>query len=54
VTVIIVLEMNIVQILNSSSIWSVLKGSDNGILQLLLVDFWTLSIVWHSERIAVF
>jgi hypothetical protein len=29
---------------------STVKGSDDGILQLLLLDFWTLFTIWYSEK----
>jgi hypothetical protein len=28
----------------------IIKGSDNGTLQLLLLDFWTLSIIGYYEK----
>jgi hypothetical protein len=37
-----------------TSIKSVLKGSDDGILQLLLLDFRTFSTVWYSEKSTTF
>jgi hypothetical protein len=33
---------------------SILKGSDDGVLQSGLVCFWTLSIVWYSKKYTVF
>jgi hypothetical protein len=32
----------------------VIKDPDNGILQLLFLDFWTLSIIWYSGKNTTF
>jgi hypothetical protein len=49
-------EANIIHASHNSNVLSslVMKGSDDGVLHLGLLNFWTFSVIYHSERTQCF